>query len=84
MPLFGLLIPWPPPYVLWALIILDVALTFVPGMQKRIWPMALLILLSLYLAYAGMFTIGILFLILIVVQAGLLLRSGRSSRRHGA
>lgn len=78
LPLFGLLIPWPPPYVLWALIGLDIALTFVPSVRRRRWPLAPLVLLSAYLTVAGLLTIGLLFAVLGVVQLGLLLAPQRS------
>ena len=83
MPIFGLLVPWPPPYVLWALMALDIALTFMPAIRRRRRTMVLLILLSAYLAYAGLWSVGILFVLLGVVQLALLVQPKSPARRSG-
>ena len=82
LPLFGLLIPWPPPYVLWALIGLDIALTFVPSVRRRRWPLAPLVPLSVYLAIAGAFSpVFFILLALGIIQTGLLLTARRAAPR---
>ncbi len=83
MPLFGLLVPWPPPYALWALMAIDIACTAVPALRPRGRWMLALIALSAYLAYAGLWSLGFIFLILGVVQLGLLLKPVRSGQAGG-
>jgi hypothetical protein len=63
--------------VLWALVGLDLALTFVPAVRRRRWPLAPLIPLSVYLAIAGAFSpVFFILLALGAVQLGLLLAPG--------
>lgn len=77
--LFGSCVPWPPAWVLWGLIAADLVLTWL-GARSANWYLLLIgIVLSVYLAIAGMFSIGILLLVLAFVQIYLLVR--RAVRR---
>ncbi len=84
VPLFGLPIPWPPPYVLWTLMAAAIALPFVLPPRRRHWPLAVLPALSFCLAGAGSGPAGILVVILIIAPARPLLAPGRPWRRRAA
>lgn len=78
--LLGACLPWPPAWVLWGLIAVDLVLTWL-GARTKGWHLLLIgLVLSVYLAIAGMFTIGIFLLVLAFVQIYLLAR--HALRRH--
>jgi uncharacterized membrane protein len=76
--LFGLCVPWPPAWVLWGLIAADLVLTYLGSRHGHLLPLG--IVLSAYLAIAGMFSIGLLVAVLGIVQILLLLRHLRQHR----
>lgn len=83
----GLVIPFPPAWVLWAMAALDVALTLWVWRAPRRWPILLVaFLMTAYLTVVGLFSIGVLYLILLVFQFVRLLtvipRVGRRYRRR--
>jgi len=74
----GLHVPWPPALVLWLLIAADVVATLLVWRRPRHWPWLIPCLAAtLYLTVAALLTIGLLFLILFVAQAGLLIEALR-------
>ena len=71
----GTAVPFPPAFVLWGLVALDIALTAAVFARPRRWRLALLgLALSAYLTVAGIFSIGILLLLLLLVQLVWLVR----------
>lgn len=71
--LFGAVIPFPPAPVLWALAVLDVAATVWVWRRPSMWPVvAVGIVVSAYLAVVGMFSIGLIYVALFLVQIVLL------------
>lgn len=71
--------PFPPAWVLWLMMAVDIALTFV-GWSRRRWKLLIPgALMSVYLGFAGLLTIGILFVALCAVQVmrALSLRVGK-------
>lgn len=80
---FGLIIPFPPAPVLWALIVLDLAATVWAWRwwrRPKLWPVVgVTMAVSAYLTVVGILSIGPIFMALLVIQA--LLLSNRLGHR---
>ncbi len=72
----GSCVPWPPAYVIWGMMAADVALTWLGWSPRRWYALILGLVLSAYLTVAGLFSVGVLFLGLGLVQIGFLVRLG--------
>ncbi|MCL8209309.1 MAG: hypothetical protein K6V97_14755 [Actinomycetia bacterium] len=82
--LFGTVMPFPPPGVLWAMAVLDVAATLWAWRHPGQWPVLVLaILVSAYLTVVGVFSIGPLYFVLLAIQLGRLVTMLRASVRKG-
>ncbi len=79
----GVCVPWPPAYIIWGMMAADVALTWLGRSLGRWYVLPVGLVLSAYLAVAGLFSVGVLFFGLGLVQIGLLVRHGvrRASAR---
>jgi|GEM_PF-6351174 len=63
------MIPYPPAPVLWAMAALDIVATIVVWRRlDLLWVLGICILASLYLTVVGLFSIGPLYFVLLIVQ----------------